>query len=248
MESQAAATTVPKIHAAIMAVMSEIGAIEKKKKNEQQNFMFRGVGDAMAACQPLFVKHGLYLRPLSVRIDDTKENLDRDGKPRGTHSRQIIVYRATCAEDGSYVDSEATGEAIDFADKCAGKVASISFKTLIFQMFCIPDHNPENDPDSQSPGLEGQGKGEAKGKAEPKAEPKSDTKPKEQAKASAEKKPSPLKMLVAKLALAGKVEAADVLGWMTKQLKHEVKATKDLKDDEIETLTKTVDEILKEMK
>jgi hypothetical protein len=244
MENQATASA-PKIHAAIMAVMAEIGAIEKTKRNEQQNFMFRGIGDAMAACQPLFVKHGLYLRPLTVRVDDTKENLDRDGKPRGTHSRQIIVYRATCAADGSYVDSEVTGEAIDFADKCSGKVASISFKTLIFQMFCIPDHNPESDSDGQSPGVEGDGKQEPKQK--PKQEPKQEPKPVAQPKTS-DKKPSPVKMLIAKLALAGKVEATDVLGWMTEQLKRPVKATKDLKAEEIETLTKTVDEILKETK
>jgi hypothetical protein len=240
---QTAAQSVPKIHAAIMAVMAEIGAIEKTKKNEQQNFMFRGIGDAMSACQPLFVKHGLYLRPLTVRIDDTKENLDRDGKPRGTHSRQIIVYRATCAADASYVDSEATGEAIDFADKCAGKVASISFKTLIFQMFCIPDHNPESDPDGQSPGVGDGDKG--KSAAQAKDKPKGETKP---ADSTGDKKPSPLKMLIAKLAQADKVDAKDVLGWMTAQLKREVKATKDLKAADIEQLTKTVDEILKETK
>jgi hypothetical protein len=63
-----------------------------------------------------------------------------------------------------------------------------------------------------------------------------------------EKKPDPLKMLIAKLAQAGKVDATDVLGWMTKQLKREVKATKDLKAADIEQLTKTVDAILKEVK
>jgi hypothetical protein len=154
-QAETMTTSVPKIHAAIINVMAEIGAIEKTQKNTQQGFMFRGVGDAMAACQPLFVKHKMYVRPLRVAQDYTKDNIDRDGKARGLHSRQTIVYRATSAEDGSYVDSEATGEAIDYADKSAGKVMSVSFKFLLFQMFCIPDHNPENDPDGQSPGLEG---------------------------------------------------------------------------------------------
>ena len=169
-----------KIHAAIVAVMREIGAIEKTQENKQQNFMFRGVGDAMAACQPLFAKHNMYVRPVSVRVDDTKPNLDKEGKPRGTHSRQIIVYRATSAEDGSYVDSEATGEAIDFADKCAGKVMSVSFKFLIFQMFCIPDHNPEDDPDGQSPGEDEQGNGKSKPEQKKAAEkPPAQSKPAE---------------------------------------------------------------------
>jgi hypothetical protein len=208
-----------------MAVMAEIGSIEKKQQNTTQNFMFRGIGDAMSACQPLFVKHGMYLRPLTVRVDNTKENLDKDGKPRGTHSRQIIVYRATCAEDASYIDSEVTGEAIDFADKCAGKVASISFKTLIFQMFCIPDHNPENDPDGQSPGVApSNGEGDKKTAAAKTAR----------------------KALVATLAKLGKEKPAEVLEWMTAQLKKDVRATKDLTEAEIAQLTESANAILKE--
>jgi hypothetical protein len=74
-----------------------------------------------------------------------------------------------------------------------------------------------------------------------------DKKPAEQPK-STDKKPSPIKMLIAKTAQAGKVEKADVLGWMSKHLGREVKATKDLTDAEVAQLTKTVDEILKEMK
>jgi hypothetical protein len=230
--------------------MAEIGAIAKTQKNEQQNFMFRGVGDAMAACQPLFVKHKIYIRPVKVAADHTKDLFDRDGKPRtGSHSRQTIVYRVTSAEDGSFIDCESTGEAMDYGDKAAGKVLSVSFKFLIFQLFCIPDHNPENDPDGQSPGA-GEGEGD-KGKAETKPAAAAKDKPKgalPSAASTGDKKPSPTKMLVAKLAQSGKVDAPDVLGWMTKQLKREVKATKDLTATEIEQLTKTVDEILKEMK
>lgn len=244
MDTQPQQTPVPKIHAAIMAVMAEIGAIEKTKKNEQQNFFFRGIGDAMAACQPLFVKHGMYLRPLSVRIDDAKANLDRDGKPRGTHSRQIIIYRATCAADGSFVDSEVTGEAIDFADKCSGKVASISFKTLIFQMFCIPDHNPENDPDGQSPGIAPPAGEGGKKPAPEKAAPQG------QAQKPAEKQLSPLKTMLAVLKKCGKEKATDVLPWMSAQLKrtkeNPVKATKDLTEAEIATLTESANAMLKE--
>ena len=37
----------PMIYKAISNVMSEIGAIGKDKKNQQQNFMYRGVDDVM---------------------------------------------------------------------------------------------------------------------------------------------------------------------------------------------------------
>jgi hypothetical protein len=240
MDTQPATTPVPRIHAAIVAVMSEIGAIEKNKKNEQQNFMFRGVGDAMAACQPLFVKHNIYIRPIKVTADHTKDLFDRDGKPRtGSHSRQTIVYRVTSAEDGSFIDCEATGEAMDFGDKATGKVLSVSFKFLIFQLFCIPDHNPESDPDGQSPGISPPSGEAGKKPLETKAT-------QGQAQKPAEKKTSPLKDLIATLKKCGKEKPADVLGWMTAQLKKTIKATKDLTEAEIAQLTESANAILKE--
>jgi hypothetical protein len=237
METQAAAT-VPKIHAAIMAVMEDIDAIEKKRRNLGQNFMFRGVAETLATCHPLFIKHKMYVHPLRVSHHSMDANQDKDGKPRGTHVFQTIVYRATSAEDGSFIDGEASGEAIDYQDKSSGKVMSISFKCFIFQLFCIPEEKNESDPDEYTPNGDGTGKA---------TESKAEAKPAEQPK-STDKKPSPIKMLIAKTAQAGKVEKADVLGWMSKQLGREVKATKDLTDAEVAQLTKTVDEILKEMK
>lgn len=236
--SEPSEAPVPRIHAAIMAVMSDIEAIEKTRKN--QNFMFRGVKETLAACHPLFIKHRMYIHPLKVVHHSMDANRDKDGKPRDTHVFQTIVYRATSAEDGSFIDGEASGEAIDYQDKTSGKVMSISFKQFIFQLFCIPEEKNESDPDEYTPNPDNNGNGKA-------SESKTEAKPAEQKKSS-DKKPSPLKVLVAKLAQAGKVEAADVLGWMTAQLKHEVKATKDLKAEEIETLTKTADAILKEVK
>jgi len=61
-----------------------------------------------------------------------------------------------------------------------------------------------------------------------------------------DKKPNPLKMLIAKVAQAGKVGAPDVLKWMTEQLKKPIKATKDLTEAEIATLTEAANAILKE--
>jgi len=214
---QSTTGTVPKIHAAIIAVMAEIGAIEKTRKNATQNFMFRGVGDAMAACQPLFVKHKIYIRPLKVSADHTKDNIDRDGKPRGLHSRQTIIYRATSAEDGSYVDSEATGEAIDYADKCAGKVMSVSFKFLIFQMFCIPDHDPDDDPDGHSPGIGDGGSNGQGSKAQQKpAQRAGQSKPATSAPAAADDlKKKALEELVALLKRKGIVGAKKVLPWLS---------------------------------
>jgi hypothetical protein len=240
-QTQTAATPVPKIHAAIVAVMEEIGSIEKTRQNTQQNFKFRGVGDAMAACQPLFVKHKMYVRPLVVRVDDTKANLDKDGKPRGIHSRQTIVYRATSAEDGSFVDSEATGEAIDFGDKCAGKVMSVSFKFLIFQMFCIPDHNPEIDPDAHTPQ---NGSGNEPTHHQSTSPKVSDKKPQgsQAASGAADEKIKALKDLVALLERKG-FKGKKTLEWLSSRSapKRELKRVSEINQEEFIAMKKAAE-------
>ena len=238
METQPATTPVPRIHAAIMAVMADIDAIEKTRKN--QNFMFRGVKETLAACHPLFIRHKMYVHPLRVAHHSMEgAAFDENKNPRAVHTFQTIVYRATSAEDGSFIDGEASGEAIDYQDKTSGKVMSISFKQFIFQLFCIPEEKNESDPDEYTPNPEpGAKPAQDKGQAQ---------KPAAQAAAKpGEKKPSPLKHLIGVLKLIGKEKAPDVLGWMTAQLKKEIKATKDLTDAEIAQLTESANVILKE--
>ena len=167
-------------------------------------------------------------------------NPDKDGKPRGTHVFQTITYRATSAEDGSFVDGEASGEAIDYQDKSSGKVMSISFKCFIFQLFCIPEEKNEGDPDGYTPNPDPNAK-PAQDKAQQTQQP-TNTPPK-----AAEKKLSPLKHLIGVLKAVGKEKPADVLGWMSSQLKPKtIKATKDLTEAEIAKLTEAANAILKE--
>ena len=55
------------IYETITAVMEEIGAIGKNSKNNQQNFMYRGIDAVMNALSPAFVKHRLFIRRIRMQ-------------------------------------------------------------------------------------------------------------------------------------------------------------------------------------
>jgi hypothetical protein len=137
-----------KVHAAILAVMAEIGAVGKDGKNTEQHYSFRSVDAVTDAVHPLLVKHQLYVRPLKILTDE----LGPGPNGKGYRVRQKIVYRITHI-DGSFSDGEVTGEGVDYGDKASNKSMAVSFKYFLCQTFCIPIHDPDSDPDTHSPEL-----------------------------------------------------------------------------------------------
>ena len=135
-----------KIYGAINGIMSEMGAIAKDKKNQQQGFMYRGVDQVMNTIQPLLIKYGVFVVP---------EVLDHIREERTTRNGVSLIY-SVCrikytffAEDGSNVTAVTVGEGMDSGDKASNKVLAIAFKYACFQVFCIPTEEIK-DPDSES--------------------------------------------------------------------------------------------------
>lgn len=119
----------------ISAVMSEIGAIGKHQKNQQQGFMFRGIDAVMNAINPALVKYKLFIVP---------EVLEQSREERTTARGGVLIY-SVCkikytfyAEDGSNISATVIGEGMDSGDKATNKAMSIAFKYACFQVFCIP--------------------------------------------------------------------------------------------------------------
>lgn len=134
-----------KIYQAIPAVMGEISAVGKNKKNSQQNFMYRGVDDVMNAISPALIKNRVFIVP--EVIDQTREERQT---ARGTN----LIY-SVCrmrfkffAEDGSSVEAVTVGEGMDSGDKATNKAMAIAFKYACFQVFCIPTEEMK-DPDAE---------------------------------------------------------------------------------------------------
>lgn len=142
------ATTYPLIHAAIAAVMAEVGHVGKNRKNAQQGYNFRGIADVYQACQLVMAKHGVHVVPHRVLTDEVCERDTRSGG-RTFHVRQRIQYRAY-ATDGSFVTVETTGEAMDTGDKASNKCMSAGMKYALIQLFALPEEDPSVDTETQS--------------------------------------------------------------------------------------------------
>lgn len=144
-----------KIYAAINAIMQDIPAIEKNQRNQQQNFMYRGIDVVMNVLQPLLVKHKVFVVP-EILTHDREERTSRQGGNL-IYSVCSIRYTFFSAEDGSSISAVVIGEGMDSGDKATNKAMAVAFKYACFQVFCIPTEEMK-DPDSESPEAAGGGK------------------------------------------------------------------------------------------
>lgn len=133
------------IYVAIPAILSEIGAIAKDKKNLQQGYQYRGVDDVYNAVNPLLAKHGVFV---------TSEVLEHQREERRSAADKALIYtilkvRFTFyAIDASNVSSIVMGEGMDSGDKSCNKAMSVAFKYALFQLLCIPTEVVDPDADS----------------------------------------------------------------------------------------------------
>lgn len=135
-----------KIYQAIPAIMGEIHAVEKNKRNNQQGFMYRGIDDVMNAINPALIKHKVFIVP---------EIMEQSREERQTNKGSNLIY-SICrmrfhfyAEDGSSIEAITVGEGMDSGDKATNKAMAIAFKYACFQVFCIPTEEMK-DPDAES--------------------------------------------------------------------------------------------------
>ena len=134
------------IYQALCDINKKIGVIGKDRKNEQQNFKFRGIDDVMNELHALFAEHQVIILPTIV--DRTRE--ERTSQKGGVlfYTHLTVSFQFT-AIDGSFVTCTAVGEAMDSGDKGTNKAMSIALKYVLLQMFLIPTEEPK-DPDAES--------------------------------------------------------------------------------------------------
>lgn len=138
----------PKIFSTINSVMSELGAIAKNKRNQQQGFSYRGVDDVMNALNPLMVKHKLFCVPKVLR----NEREERQTSRGSNLLYSIVTMEYTLyAEDGSSVSAVVIGEGMDSGDKASNKAMAIAYKYAMFQIFSIPTEETAPDADKDTP-------------------------------------------------------------------------------------------------
>jgi hypothetical protein len=136
-----------KVYKAISAVMADLAVdgIGKDRKNEQQNYKFRGIDDVYNALSSTLAKNGLLMLP---RV------LSREVAERVSAKGSVLFYVTVeaefdlvASEDGSTHTIKTYGEAMDSGDKATNKAMSAAFKYAAMQAFCIPTEG-DNDTDA----------------------------------------------------------------------------------------------------
>lgn len=136
-----------KIYSAICTAMAEIGAIGKDSKNQQQDFMYRGVDAVTNALNPVLIKNHIFVVP--EVMEQMRE--ERQTKSGGNLLYSILKVKYTFyADDGSNISAIVTGEGMDSGDKASNKAMSVAFKYACFQVLCIPTEEMK-DPDADAP-------------------------------------------------------------------------------------------------
>jgi len=132
---------VSQIYELIPKVMTEVGAIEKGRRNEAQKFFFRGIDDVMSAFQPVLARHQVFYVPEVIE----KTTDERQTKSGGTmiYTGLTVAY-TFFAPDGSSVRAVVVGEAMDSGDKSSNKAMSAALKYCLLQVFCVPTEANED--------------------------------------------------------------------------------------------------------
>jgi hypothetical protein len=117
------------------AIINEIGAIEKDKRNKQQGFQYRGIDDVYAALHPLLAKNNVVILP-SVKDLQRSERQTKSGA--SMMMTTVIVEYRFMADDGTSVSCTMAGEGMDMADKSTAKAMAVAQKYAVLQTFCVP--------------------------------------------------------------------------------------------------------------
>jgi hypothetical protein len=137
----------PKVYAAINAVQADLAklGISKDRKNQQQNFSFRGIDDIYNTLASLLSEHKLCILP---RVTQREAVERQTSTSKAIFSVTCLVeYDFVSAVDGSRHTCAVYGEGMDMGDKATSKALSAAYKYLCLQAFCIPTEG-DNDADA----------------------------------------------------------------------------------------------------
>lgn len=137
-------STPGKIHQAMAAIMAEVGPVAKKKNS--MGHKTRNIDDVCNEIHPILARHGVYTMSRVV----SAQHAEKESKGGGTllFTRLHMALRFV-ADDGSWDETEAYGEAMDSGDKAGNKAMSAAFKYALAQAFCLPTEAVDSDDEPQ---------------------------------------------------------------------------------------------------
>lgn len=133
----------------IAALMADVPAIAKTQRNKEQGYQFRGIDTIYNSLHDLMTKHKIFT---TSQILDVQRN-EWQSKSGGKLIEFALSVRWTFwTVDGSNIQTETMGQAMDAADKAANKAMTMSHKTALLQIFMIPtDDTPDADANTPEP-------------------------------------------------------------------------------------------------
>lgn len=137
----------PLIYQRIADALSESDSISKTRKNQQQGYSFRGIDDVYNSIHSVLAKHKVFTTSEVI----SKDRMEWDTKSGGRMTEYVIHIRwRFYTTDGSHVETETVGQAMDSGDKAANKAMSAAHKYAFLQIFAIPTEG-DNDTETNSP-------------------------------------------------------------------------------------------------
>lgn len=136
------------IHAAILAVMREVGYVQKVR-SPNLNYSFAGERELIAAIRPAMIENDIYMAVVDYREIARSDYTTAKGSFMNSTS-VFGVVRFTHVPTGTFVDVASIGEGADTGDKSANKAATGMYKYAIRQTFCIETgDDPDTTPSSE---------------------------------------------------------------------------------------------------
>jgi hypothetical protein len=136
------------VQEAITAVMRDIGAIGKNKRNEAQKFDFRGIDDVLNALHGPLCEHGLVIMPTVLEREGETRQTSNGGSMNVVH---LTVEFKFIGPAGDHLSAVVVSEAQDSGDKATNKAMSAAYKYMALQVFCIPTKDMDEQDASHEP-------------------------------------------------------------------------------------------------
>jgi hypothetical protein len=132
------------IHRLLARVLAEVGPVLKTQVNTHQSYNFRGIDQVLNAVHDIFAKHRVF--PTSkISNFGLRDTLTTAAKP--TREATLTVTFRFHAPDGSYIETDVPGEALDTSDKATPKAMSVALRIALIQMLLMRTDEPTTDHD-----------------------------------------------------------------------------------------------------
>lgn len=133
------------IHAAMLAVMHEVGYVKKSGKFDSGKikYNFAGEADFISAIRPVMIEHGITFRVTDI-TDLQRDRYEKISYYNGNEQKQIQFkvsgiwhFEFTHAPTGGSVKAVGLGDGVDALDKASYKAATGALKYALRQSFLI---------------------------------------------------------------------------------------------------------------